>query len=338
MEKFFIELCSGGYDAFDRLLEKLWQGNPDRLRDVSDYFSFIRSWCATGTDLGYINEHVSNAAYGTIADEFLMKYSAMELIRQSERWHRVMEQISPVIGEDLDQQSELHSWPDLPGFPFPFHRHTVVLLTNAHQLLVEGRRLLHCVGGYVNSCVLGKSHILSIRDCAGTSLSTAEIAIHCDVNRILRVEIIQHRSVRNSDPDAECCATLSAALEMLRSEAMQLYLKEVHDFHEHRRERVEQLLATRGQEMELPPQVRCQLMKQVLRDYDKAITWLEKQLEIEEGLFRLRNSQAEDKARRLGFGNELTERRYDELCRNCGELEVLTLFMEEHHWSGQGGY
>ncbi|MEI7773371.1 MAG: hypothetical protein WCK17_01215 [Verrucomicrobiota bacterium] len=65
-----------------------------------------------------------------------------------------------------------------------------VTLGNAKALTEEGRRMQHCVGGYWQDCFLGNSHIVSLRDAGGESLSTLQVCVAKDGAR--RCEIIQH--------------------------------------------------------------------------------------------------------------------------------------------------
>lgn len=71
----------------------------------------------------------------------------------------------------------------------------VVPLSTTAQLVEEGLRLNHCVGGYDGACRTGRTHILSVRDAAGASLATVELRAARSASRpnVLSLSVVQFR-------------------------------------------------------------------------------------------------------------------------------------------------
>ncbi len=312
-------LSAAGYEASAKKLKRLWNGDLRRLADVKDYFRFVAEWCESGAGLCGKRAHLWVVA-GGIRDDLLMRYSAMELIRQSERWHREISRAA-AVALTAESSAAMEEWPPLPRLPIRIGELTVCSLTNTAQLQLEGARLNHCVSVYVRSCMYGNSHIVSIRDADGKSLSTAEIFIDSDEEGKLMPSVVQHQAQSNLEPIRECKAALSAAMDMLSTVDTQARLQEICDFHESRRGEVDAFLGIDdgGYSIKLC----CEVMSQVLRDYDNAIAWLDRRLEQEEGWYRHRNEQAGERLDQLGFDDELTDERAFEIYRDTGIDECL---------------
>lgn len=88
-----------------------------------------------------------------------------------------------------------------------------VPLVNPRELQYEGAMLEHCVGGYTPQCAFGNSHIISLRNKNGESLSTVELQLvkgqvdknnpnHISIagNTKYYLEVAQHYGKRNSPP------------------------------------------------------------------------------------------------------------------------------------------
>ncbi len=314
-----VGLCSAGYKASADRLRRLWHGNLQRLADVRDYFWFVAEWCHAGAGLCEPSVWLSNRA-NALHDELLTRYSAIELIRQSDRWHQEIGRI-PAVKLDAEEVASLEEWPSLPRLPLCVGNHTVISLTNRTQLETEGSRLNHCVGFFYPSCMKGDSHIVSVRDPEGQSLSTAEISLNRSPRGNLILSIVQHRAHSNGDPNHGCTAALNAALGMLREEPAQAHLRQLLDFHAERRERVDALLAI--EMVRYPVAVMSEVMGRVLKDYRDVLVWLEMRLEEEEGWYRHRNEQAGNRLEALGFEDELTDERAFEIYRDTGMEECL---------------
>jgi hypothetical protein len=300
----FSGLCAAGYEATAQRLGPLSPGNQQRFSRLKDYFRFVAEWCERGAGICEPNRYVQIAARETLYSELLTRYSVVELVRQSERWHREIARASSV-GLDPDADDRLVEWPGLPGLPLCAGELTVFSLTNSIQLQVEGNRLDHCVGTYFRSCLYGESHILSIRNDAGNSLSTAEICLDAVPMGNLLLRVVQHQAFNNTKPTLECEAALAETLEFFRSVDMQSGLRELQAFHIRRYDDVDAQL--RAGDGAYSISMMSQVMSKVLRNYSLVLAWLDKRLDEEEGWYRHRNTQAGERLRKCGFEDGLTE-------------------------------
>lgn len=127
------------------------------------------------------------------------KFGMSRLVEYSVRWHR---DALAEAGFSGSVDTQRNSWPCLLEKPEEIAPgRFAVSLGNANALAKEGSRMQHCVGGYWRHCFLGNSHIISLRDAAGNSLSTLEISVNRkDANRC---EIVQHRARQNKTPAPE---------------------------------------------------------------------------------------------------------------------------------------
>jgi hypothetical protein len=102
------------------------------------------------------------------------------------------------------------SWPALPGLPWRNGALKVVALCSQNALTEEGERLAHCVATYETFCRLGNSHLISVRDLAGNSLSTAEFALTEDATGRIRPLCVNHAGTDNEPPPEACQRMLEA--------------------------------------------------------------------------------------------------------------------------------
>lgn len=129
--------------------------------------------------------------------------SVKRLIAFADDWHRGVSRRSATI-EALKRQSALTKEIPLlqwdPMTPNCFESNGAVMrwLCDEDQLAFEGQELRHCVGGYVEPCFEGYSHIGSIKDAEGNR-STAEFRF-----RGKRVECVQHHTHFNNPPTPAC--------------------------------------------------------------------------------------------------------------------------------------
>lgn len=128
-------------------------------------------------------------------------------LRIQAAWHRGPGAKAGLVGGgSLDEE-----WPGLtepweaPGGTW------VVPVTDGRSLLEEGSALGHCVGSYGLSCAVGASHVVSVRDPWGRSLSTAEFTIP----RAGAPRLRQHAAAGNGRPPARAEAALSAYREAM---------------------------------------------------------------------------------------------------------------------------
>lgn len=98
-------------------------------------------------------------------------------------------------------------WAPLMPHPFPTRSgHGIVCLTDSTALQHEHYQLGHCIDTYVQSSCNAKSHILSIRDAAGKSLSTLEVQLvplaerkttdHPIANEPYALRVLQHEGLK----------------------------------------------------------------------------------------------------------------------------------------------
>jgi hypothetical protein len=122
------------------------------------------------------------------------------IVEASIRWHRALWVEAGLPDDDIDTQRA--SWPLLLPQAVTLGKGIeAVSLGNATELAEEGQRMQHCVGSYWRHCFLGESHIISLRNSNGDSLSTIEIRL--PGNGARQCNIVQHRAQRNQNPARE---------------------------------------------------------------------------------------------------------------------------------------
>lgn len=121
------------------------------------------------------------------------------IVEASVRWHRTV-WLDAGLPDDADTRRS--TWPRLLPQTVALGKGIeAVALGNAAELAEEGRRMQHCVGSYWRHCFLGASHIVSLRNPNGDSLSTLEIRLPGNGSR--QCQIVQHRAHRNQSPAQE---------------------------------------------------------------------------------------------------------------------------------------
>jgi PcfJ-like protein len=176
----------------------------------------------------YIQSHLSEYEPGSaqrlfnqmhldIVTNFLKGVSIGAISELSSRWHEPgrMAQLSKC------KTFSSEAWEPLFTSPISYECEggtiTLVPLCNSQELQKEGKDLDHCVGGYVNKCLQENSHIVSLRDETGKSLSTLEFTLNSGRGRDHKPEIInidgedryhltrvQHHGLGNSSPSPVC--------------------------------------------------------------------------------------------------------------------------------------
>lgn len=135
----------------------------------------------------------------------LQHRSPRRLLADAARWWRELHQKS---GQSpLEKQP---SWPALPGLPWRNGVLQVVALCSQSALAEEGERMAHCVADYETFCLMGNSHIVSVRDLAGNTLSTAEFELTVDAAGNIFPSLISHASHDNASPPEICNIMLDA--------------------------------------------------------------------------------------------------------------------------------
>lgn len=325
-------LCSAGYEASEKLLQReLGDDKSRRWLAVRDYIHGVRQWCRSGGNFGELNCFLREIAETSLSTEFLERYPASELIRQAARWKR---EIWRAIGLELGDAApeDLRIWPALPGLPYSLGNLTAVSLTTPDELAIEAHQLNHCVDTYAKNCMLGSSHILSIRTHDGQSLSTAEIALQKRGESHAILEIVQHRGNGNQAPPVECQKLTDSVIETIqRSE--QTPLLHILDFHAARHDRIKLILAL--DEDEYPSTLLNKVMQRVLRDSERACAWLDRRLQEEEAWYWQCNEKAAVQFREFGFDDEPTYDRAMEHYRATGNecsLDSGISFWRDYHW------
>lgn len=265
-------LCSSGITKTAERLHRMLNGDFARLQGVQDYIRFVGDWCLhiAGNSGIHLNHFDDTESWWR--DQLLTQYSAMELLRQSEQWHHEI----ALIAVDQSQDSadiEFPEWPGLPGLPLLVGHRWVTSLTNQLHLETEGSRLGHCVGSYLGPCLYGHSHIVSIRDLRGESLSTADISLTEDVLGTFSVSVLQHRAHSNSKPGRMCRDALTAVISTLKDPRLQPDLRAIIEFHASHRAEVQAMLETYSLGYSLADM--NDVMSRVLRDPKRVMSWLE---------------------------------------------------------------
>jgi hypothetical protein len=126
--------------------------------------------------------------------------SVPRLLELSGRWHKNERRMDAEVVEKTDPRC----WPPLLESPIAYGELTAMSLCSPGDLGEEGARLEHCVGTYAAHCLYDGSHIISIRNKSGESLSTMEIRISEQDGNIRmghpKIVIRQHYGHKNSDP------------------------------------------------------------------------------------------------------------------------------------------
>lgn len=263
----FRGLCQLGYEAGWKKVNKLLHEDFERIHDIHDYFGFVANWCDC-LAMRYPNP----AGTDQLPLALLKRYSLAAIICQSERWHQQLNHEELDIRDLPTEPSNLSDWPPLLPQGFDVNQHQLISLISADQLSEEGFRLEHCVGGYSDACLLGDSHIVSVRNAAGDSLSTVEITLVQGSDQIWFPEVVQHRARNNEAPSKASKVALAGALEHLRTPLMQEHLGVLQAFHQDRRTQFSELLWSRGARFSL--EVMSDVMNKILPDYDSAMIWV----------------------------------------------------------------
>lgn len=266
-ENLFVLLCRNGYSkAAQRRLHAMTVGEMDRIFNARDYFEFIADWIMNRWPGSYLDAL-------TLGASLLMRYPLAEVVRQSIHWHDLIliRQESGFAPEQLPSESDLGSWPPLLEIPLESGGLQAISLVCSHDLADEGNRMNHCVGRYVESCATGHSHIVSIRDVSGKSISTAEIEVFPVKQDRWEGRVRQHYGPGNCSPSAECVHLIELVLIELKQTASQSRLQRIQETHDARRDEMENhLWDLRMRDLAFDER----LLKEILPDFDQALKWL----------------------------------------------------------------
>ena len=177
---------------------------PDLANRLLCFEQYLNALCLAAPPDGKPAEQVGHASL--LAR--LQGRSARRLLADATRWWHWLHH--PCRQTPSDTQA---AWPALPGLPWHEGTLQVVALCSPKALAEEGERLIHCVATYETFCRLGNSHIVSIRDLAGNSLSTAEFTLMENTVGHISPHCVHHAGAEN-EPAPESCQKLLAALEL----------------------------------------------------------------------------------------------------------------------------
>lgn len=210
------------------LAELMWPGDPCaragaltagavERADTSDFLlaalSSLRRFCTidTGAFAGTDDPRLA------VLLAWLRTRSLCQLMGLSRRWHvmiaeRMAQCALEAPGAVRRPPRSAPRWPGVLEHPLRVGAFALVELTDTLALQAEGQAMLHCVGSYTSQCMSGNSLVFSVRDEAGTSLSTVELHLHLAP---LQVRQGQHRSTMNSDVSSDCQAAVEALVRFL---------------------------------------------------------------------------------------------------------------------------
>jgi hypothetical protein len=295
------------------------------LNGIQDYLRFVGEWCACGAGEFQCNAYVKPIARSRLRDEVLLRYSAIEIATQSYVWHCEINNVEHLADHPDDEW--LDHWPSLPGLPYQSGDITIMSLTSRFAVIQEGARLEHCAGSYVSSCRAGDTHIVSIRNADGESLSTAELSVKLNHNGKYVLAVEQHRSRKNNPPSKACVRLLDRYLAVAHAEIHQQALAEVDEFHRQRRIDYSALLEHCDEGM--PVEAICRIMAKILPDHEKASDCLVARLIEEDAWYQYQNELANQRLQQYGLDENLSFTEAWEVCRNSGQEDCLDAGLQD---------
>jgi len=136
------------------------------------------------------------------------QYGLKRLFKMANQWELEYGQFTCArldieTNRDIKKKITNIKWPSLLSANYFHGSYSVVELTCQYDLEVEGENLEHCVASYGIQCLINGSHIYSIRDLLGNSLSTFEVKFNGN-----KAELLQHNAIGNSEPtdQQQACA------------------------------------------------------------------------------------------------------------------------------------
>lgn len=199
-----IQPFGQGWDAGERTLAERY--GRSAIANLGDFFTFL---------LKAIYHHLLPPGYAVMGHGVCFKgrdrqiLTALfggrclnQLLSLSERWHFVHQRLLDEALVELKKREaaiDVPRWMALIDQPVWYGPYQVVSLTDALELTAEGSKLNHCVGSYSAACLLHHTHILSIRNQDGISLSTLELRAQREGDGYTLCEV-QHNAWENSEP------------------------------------------------------------------------------------------------------------------------------------------
>lgn len=130
-----------------------------------------------------------------------------------ERWHR---RAATIAAARHEKRTNKPGWPALCGsWHSDDHSHSIVPLTSADALIVEGNALNHCVGGYYSQCRSGGTQIYSVRE-GDKRVGTLELLLANGKGSALTITVGQFKAHHNGQPEEHLHGVVRDFLEALR--------------------------------------------------------------------------------------------------------------------------
>lgn len=130
-----------------------------------------------------------------------------------ERWHR---RAATIAAARHERRTNKPGWPALcASWRAHDHSHSIVPLTSADALIVEGNALNHCVGGYYTQCRSGGTQIFSVRE-GDKRVATLELLLANGKGSALTITVGQFKAHHNGQPSEHLHGIVRDFLEALR--------------------------------------------------------------------------------------------------------------------------
>lgn len=179
------ENCRNLQDYVDQITKDLIY--PELIRKLSHSGIYVREQ--------QLNDDIVSTLRANLLAVLIDKNKLTVVNALQERWHRNITVINaakpPVLVDELQ-------WHALFA-PQQIGEVSFSCLISERQLRDEGNEMHHCVGGYVNKCLDGSSHIIKVCSRSGNN-STLQLAFSLDHNGCKQVEIVQNRTKFNNKP------------------------------------------------------------------------------------------------------------------------------------------
>lgn len=162
-----------------------------------------------------LNGFEPNPRMKGVMDTMFGARGAKAIMEASRKWHQELPRLDAAL-----QDEKLHGEISWEGLSEPWtapNGLVVTPLASRDALIDEGRAMEHCVGGYTQQC-LRDLHVVSIRSPEGTRLGTAALREPSDPGKPL--ELDQHQSRKNGEPDKAADKALQAYRAKLESEGI----------------------------------------------------------------------------------------------------------------------
>ncbi len=279
---FFGELCCLGYEPACAEMLELTGDELHKLILVNGFINFLSVWAATvanqarkpGSNIipfslkprpysrdnpGPVNEWVNR---------FFSGLPATTIFRKVLSWRSAF-QDAVAIAQRESNDPELTQWPALLRQPFVTDNVRVVSLTTIDEAMTEGGALKPYMDNHTESCTLGDSHLVALKDAQGKHISAAEI--HLVVAEGNLVIPYSHTHQRPNGEYAHLWEEdiLNSALNWLKLPDQQAWLQALVKFHDARRESIRERLKVLEV---LDFEAMCQVLRLVIDDYERILS------------------------------------------------------------------